>query len=167
MHRLFIGIDNGVTGTVGILGEGKPLFLETPIRKEQNYTKKKDVITRIDIRELTSVLRHASEGLRPDEVVVGMERPMFNPQRYNATVSAARAFEAQLCVIETLGFPLVYLDSREWQKELLPHGVSGPELKKASKDVASRLFPGLSDAISGHGDGDGLLIAEHMRRNNL
>lgn len=166
MHRLFIGIDNGVTGTIGILGESAPAFMETPVKKEQNYTKKKDLITRIDSVALRDIIAGAMQGLRPDEVIVGMERPMFNPERYNATVSAARAFEAQLCVIESLGLPLVYMDSREWQRELLPQGVSGSELKKASRDIASRLFPGLSEGISHHGDGDGILIAEHMRRRN-
>lgn len=167
MHRLFIGIDNGVTGTIGLIGEGAPVFIETPVKKEQNYTKKKDIITRIDVRAFRKILNDAMEGLRTDEVVVGMERPMFNPERYNATVSAARAFEAELCTIESMELPLVYLDSREWQKALLPQGVSGPELKKASKDVSSRLFPGLAEEIARHGDGDGLLIAEHMRRTGL
>ena len=52
MAKLYIGIDNGTSGTIGILGEHNNLFIETPIIKEQSYTKKKEMISRIDINRL-------------------------------------------------------------------------------------------------------------------
>ena len=165
MHRLFIGIDNGVTGTIGMVGENEPVFVEVPVKKEQNYTKKKDIITRIDICALSDILRDAAKDLRPDEVFIGIERPLINPKFFAATVSAARAFEAELCTIESLGFGFMFLDSKEWQKSLLPQGIKGSaEQKSESMDIACRLFPTLSEEIKKHKDGDGILIAEYLRR---
>lgn len=168
MHNIYIGIDNGVTGTIGILGKKAPMFVEIPTKKEQNYTKKKDLITRIDSVALAELLRNATEGCRPDEVFVAMERPLINPQRFSSTVSAARALESVLCTIEAMGFGYMYLDSKEWQRKLLPQGISGPaEQKKASLDIATRLFPSVAETIKKHKDGDGILIAEHIRREGL
>lgn len=163
---MFIGIDNGVTGTIGIVGENEPFFTEVPVKKEQNYTKRKDIITRIDVCAFADILRKAAEGLRPDEVFVGIERPMINPKFFASTVSAARAFEAELCTVESLGYGFMFLDSKEWQKSLLPQGVKGSsEQKSESMDIACRLFPSLGEQIRKHKDGDGILIAEHLRRN--
>jgi hypothetical protein len=98
--------------------------------------------------------------------MVVMERPMVNPTRFKATTSALRCFEAQLILIEHLGLAYCYVDSKDWQRELLPKGIKGAdEQKKASKDIGKRLFPQLADFK--HSDFDGLLIAEYARRKNL
>ena len=41
------------------------------------------------------------------------------------------------------------------------------ELKKASLDIASRMFPTHIDTIKKQKDGDGILIAEYARLKNL
>ena len=95
-----------------------------------------------------------------------MERPMVNPTRFKATTSALRCFEAELILIEHLGYAYCYVDSKYWQRELLPKGIKGAdEQKKASKDIGKRLFPQLADFK--HSDYDGILIAEYARRKNL
>lgn len=48
---------------------------------------------------------------------------------------------------------------------LLPKGISGEELKKASLDIGGRLFPQFKEY--NHPDRDSLLIAEYARRKNL
>jgi hypothetical protein len=48
---------------------------------------------------------------------------------------------------------------------MLPKGVAGEELKKASLDIGNRLFPMFTEFK--HPDRDGLLIAEYARRQNL
>ncbi len=88
--------------------------------------------------------------------------------RFQASVSAARSLEATLCVIEDLGIPHLYADSRQWQGALLPKGVQGaPELKKASMDIGLRLFPDQEKVIRKHKDADAILIAEWARREQL
>ena len=162
-HLVLVGVDNGVTGTIGVVGEGiEPKIYHTPVKKELNYTKKKDNITRLDANGFADILKQFDAK----DVMVVMERPMVNPTRFKATTSALRCFEAQLILIEHLGFAYCYVDSKDWQRELLPKGIKGAdEQKKASKDIGKRLFPQLADFK--HSDFDGLLIAEYARRKNL
>ena len=162
MSKIFVGIDNGVTATIGIVGDGiETRNLHTPVKKEQNYTKKKDNITRLEAKAFAEIFNQYD----PNDVTVVMERPMVNPTRFKATTSALRCFEAELVIIEYLGLRLIYVDSKDWQREMLPKGVSGDDLKKASLDIGNRLFPQFKDFK--HPDRDGLLIAEYARRKNL
>ena len=154
--KTYIGLDNGVTGTIGIIGEDGVQFLKVPVKKEQNYTKKKDNITRIDIDKFMDLLGK----YKPSETFILIERPMVNPQRFKATVSAVRCLEAELVSIEHLKIPFQYCDSKEWQKVLLPKGTD--DTKKASMDIGNRLFPQFKDFK--HPDRDGLLIAEYAKR---
>ena len=56
-HKVYIGIDNGVTGTIAWVGEGVcPGILETPVKSEQSYTREKKNITRIDAPMLEAAL---------------------------------------------------------------------------------------------------------------
>lgn len=168
-HKLYVGIDNGTTGSIAFLGEATtPRYMLTPVFKEQSYTKKKQEISRIDHVTLKKVIYGMLDGLSPEEVLVIMERPRINPMQFRTSISAARSLEATLCVIEDLGLPRMYCDSRDWQKELLPKGTTGtPELKKASMDIGRRLFPSQEGLIVRHKDADALLIAEWARRKGL
>lgn len=170
-HRVYIGIDNGVTGTLGLVGDGVPagpIMVETPVRSEQSYTKAKKNITRIDHEKLEALLDSVTNHLTfRHEAIAVIERPMVNPGRFMASCSALRSLEATLIVLERLGIPRMYIDSREWQKEMLPKGCTGPELKDASEDIGCRLFPELAKEIRHHRDADGLLIAEWARRRTL
>lgn len=170
-HKIYIGIDNGVTGTIGWVGENlAPGMIETPVIKEQSYTKEKKNITRINYQNVLNWLKEIIRGEEDpgSSVLVVIERPMINPMRFQASVSAARSLEATLIAIEQLGLPRMYVDSRQWQKKLLPNGCKGDELKKASMDIGLRLFPNLpNDPIKNHKDADSILIAEWARREGL
>lgn len=162
--RVVVGIDNGSSGSIGILREGKqPIFGPVPSKNEQSYTKKKQKITRIDFLALCNTLRDFTNGASRSIVII--ERPMINSLRFKASISGARALEAVLNAVETVGLPYQYIDSKEWQKALLPEGIKGPaELKLASLQIGTRLFPQVE---SKHKDRDGLLIAEFARRKGL
>jgi len=158
----YVGIDNGVTGSLAFLLNGTTQFLPTPVFKQQSYTKKKQQISRIDWTALVEILAPWKPGR------VFLERPFVNPHGFKATTSALRALEATLIAIETTGLSYQYVDSREWQKALLPAGIKGTaDLKRASADIGCRLFPEHSDAIRKHRDADSLLIAEWARRSGL
>lgn len=168
MKKIYIGIDNGTSGSIGIVREGaSSIFMETPVFKEQSYTKAKKNISRIASVKLREVLSSAVGDTSPSEVMVVMERPLVNPGRFIATMSALRALEATLVVVEGLGYPHMYVDSRDWQKKLLPKDAHGEELKSASHDIGIRLFPHLEEPIRKHGDADGILMAEWARREGL
>lgn len=162
--KVFIGIDNGVTGSIGVLYNHTSLMIRTPVFTQQSYTKKKQNISRIKTYDLTDFFLAHTEWCMPSDVFVGIERPMINSARFKASVSAARALEATLIVIEELGFGYQYIDSKEWQKSLLPQGVkTAPELKKASRDIGIRTYPHLKETIEKQGDADGLLIAHYLK----
>ena len=155
----FIGIDNGVSGSIAVLDEqGKVLRYEpTPIFRDLNYTKAKAWVNRIDTKLLSAYLQEYRDNCK-----VVIERPMTNPGRYKAVISGMRALEATLIVLEGNKMPYSFIDSKEWQKRLLPSGLKGQELKEASTMVCKRTFPDIE--IKKDGDGDSLLIAEYIRR---
>lgn len=151
--RAFIGVDNGISGSVGLIySDGTYEFFRTPIKSAQDYTKKKKMVNRVQHLELTKILSKAGEGS-----MVMIERPMINSTRFHASMSAIRAYEVTITVLESLGLPYEICDSKEWQKPLLPIGAKGDELKKASLDVGNRMFPNTKNIK--HPDCDGMLIA--------
>lgn len=163
MKRVYIGIDNGTSGTISVIGDDiETQIYHTPIKKEQNYTKAKKTISRLDCKKFLDIITQDKDA----EVVVVMERPLVNPTRFVATTTALRCFEAQLILVEMMKYRIIYIDSKEWQKEMLPKGVKGSdELKKLSLDIGNRLFPQFRDFK--HPDRDSLLICEFARRKNL
>lgn len=163
---IYIGIDNGVTGSVAMIADDFSYFYKTPVQKEQSYTKKKQSITRINYQGLYSLIESWKNDDQPIKAI--LERPMVNPGRFKNTASALRALESTLIVLENLSIPYQYIDSKEWQKVMLPKGIKRtPDLKKASVDIGCRLFPQYKELITKHKDADGLLIAEYARRARL
>lgn len=168
MSRPYLGIDNGVSGALGaILSDGGASWQPMPIRKELNYTKAKSWINRVDYERLFYTLRAWKEledsfGM---QFLVLLERPMVNPGRFQATVSALRCMEATLIAIEQVGLPYRYVDSREWQKVMLPSGLKGDELKKASVEVGRRMWPHLT--LPKGADFDSLLMAAWAKQVGL
>lgn len=156
--KAYIGIDNGVSGTIAILTDNETIFVKTPVKKEQDYTKAKKIITRVDVSALKELLAPFA-----NDAFILLERPLVNPNRFAATSSALRCHEAELTVIEMLGVPLQFIDSKEWQKALLPKGCD--DTKKASLDIGNRLFPQFREFK--HPDRDALLIAEYAKRKNF
>lgn len=156
--RVFIGIDNGVSGAVTIINENGfvHIHVNTPVKNHLNYTKKKAFINRVDFNELRDIL---FDNIANDTPFCMIERPMINPMRFNASISAIRCLEATEIILEELKIPYQFIDSKEWQKALLPSGLKKEELKRAANDVAKRLFPSLNIVNS-----DSVLIAEYCRR---
>ena len=158
---IYIGIDNGSTGSIGILDGDLSTMHLTPTKVELNYQKTSPkTIARIDGFNLEEILSHYSD--HPHRI--GLERPMVNPMHFHATCSAVRSHEATLITFEKLNMSFEYIDSKSWQKMLLPAVKGSRELKKASVQVGIRLFPHLEDIINKRGDADGILIAEYLRR---
>lgn len=164
MQKIYIGIDNGVSGTICIIDADNVkdiTFIHTPIKNQQDYTKKKKCINRVDFKTLYGIFNNYKDR----QVFVALERPMINAMRFNASISAARALESILILIEEFNYSYMFIDSKEWQKDLLPQGIKeSKELKKASLDVGNRLYPQFREF--NHPDRDGLLIAEYIKRKN-
>ena len=164
MSRMYIGIDNGVTGTVGVIYGDESWLFETPVKVEQSYTKAKNNISRIDMPKLLNSLNEIILHAKPESVMCLIERPMVNPTRFKASMSALRALESTVICLELMKIPFQYEDSKAWQRELLPKGSIKEQLKKDSIDIGLRLFPKHETLIRKHKDADGLLLAEYCRR---
>jgi hypothetical protein len=172
---ILIGIDNGVSGQIGVVyPNGDTILYHTPVMKLLHYTKAKQFFTRIDTPALETIFttilsRNEVLNNNLESAFILLERPMVNPMRFKATESALRSYEATLIVIERLKIGHRVIDSKEWQKKMLPEGLKGKELKKASLDVGKRTFPKID--FTGFDDADGLLLAWYgrtiMERNNL
>lgn len=163
MNKTYIGVDNGVTGTISIINSCEVFFSKMPVFNQQSYTKTKQSISRIDFSKLLQLIeeRAFSNSMELPCFAI-IERPMINSTRFKASISAARALECTLNLFESLGIGYMYIDSKEWQRELLPKGLQKEDLKKASLDIGNRLFPQFKD--NKHPDRDSLLIAEYGRR---
>lgn len=156
-----IGIDNGTTGSIGILTPSYCRFLETPSMKSV-LGKANREIRRIDHRQLVSLLRQIQRGFPGMEIRAYMERP-YTGKFVNAMLPGQRAFEAILVCLEQEGVSYTIVDSKTWQKALIAPEIKGSEaLKEASRKRGCELYPDLCDAINDHGDADGLLIAHHF-----
>lgn len=164
--KAYIGIDNGVSGSLACLPTyGTPAAVfKTPVLKVKDYQKAAKRISRIDFVRFRNLISQHVYVFPGDTAFALLERPMVNPLRFKASVSALRAHEATLVALESLGIAYDYIDSKAWQKMFLP-GVKGEALKSASLDVAKRLFP--STDFGKLKDGDALLIAEYARRKNM
>lgn len=165
MRDVYIGLDNGPSGSLGIIRTNpySVYFSGVPFVSGQDYTKDKKNISRIDKPVLVNILNEWVHF--GDTVFCYIERPMINPARFMASITAARALEACLIVMEELHIPFEVIDSKKWQKELLPSGTKGEaDLKQASFDIGLKLFPQLSKEIIKHNDADALLMAEFAKR---
>lgn len=161
MNKTYVGIDNGVTGSIGVITikgvDKRSAFIETPVIKVRDYTIEVQYCHRIDWRNLLENI--------PKDSIVALERPLVNPRTFVSSKSALRAFEATLIVLEMKDLEFIFIDSKKWQREFIGSNIIGHDnLKDASKKIGIELFPNHKTLIEKHGDADGLLIAEYICR---
>jgi hypothetical protein len=165
MKEFIIGIDNGPTGNFCILNlnDNKELYyFATPVKKEKSYTKKERYLNRLDHELLKSKLETI---VKNNKCKAYMERPMIQSARFFSSISSIRCLEAECLILEQLGIPYEFLDSRIWQKEILV-GIKGRDnLKLESKIVSSKLYPQFREQIKK--DGDAILIAHYYKQKLL
>lgn len=170
---VYVGVDNGVTGSIGVLHPKFSLFQATPVKTHRKYTIEEHYISRIDMRQLylffdESVPNALLQNNLPGDLSMHffLERPMTNPGRFAASISAARAWEVWLILIESYRLPYTVIDSKKWQKTLLGKA-RGSALKTASRELGVKLYPEHKKTITktNQSDADGLLIA-HWAMNN-
>ena len=149
-----IAIDNGVTGSIAMIGPDGVYFDEIPTM-EQLMGKAGKVVRRIDHKRL-------SGWLEVREPYAYVERPFTGgPMFINVSVLSARAHEAVSIVLEQLGIGYETVDSKPWQASMLGAIKGSPALKKASMLRGMQMFPAHAKAIRDHGDADSLLMAQY------
>jgi hypothetical protein len=140
-YPYIVALDNGTSANgVALFGPDNLVKYEKlPIKNELSYTKTEHHISRLDAPGFKKLL--SSWNLPKEQTLVIMERIMINPMRFRASISAARCLEAELVVIEELGYNIEYCDSKNWQHILLPDIKGSDELKKASLELGKKMFP--------------------------
>ena len=166
MAKTYLGIDNGTSGSIAIISSDGQLlnWHKTPSFPYTHYTQKGKFIGRLDRNAFREILMPYVDT----PVMVVLENPFINgsrPELINVSCVASRTDEATVIVLEDLMIPFQHIAAKTWQKDMLPSNMSEGETKKASRDVAKRLFPKFE--IPKGCDGDAILIAEWARRNNL
>lgn len=157
MHDYYIGIDNGVTGSIAIMSMTGAKIFRTPTYKVRDYQKEEKYIKRINVRKLLKELEKYSDK----SCKVTIERPMVNPKMFRSSVSALRAFEATILALEFCNLKYEVVDSKDWQKYILPNVKGRDNLKQESLVRGIKLYPELESQIRAIGDADSLLIAEY------
>jgi hypothetical protein len=168
--QITVGIDNGQSGSIGILGAGRCVFEKIPTQAYLHYGKKGTIGQRLNRGALESLLEEHLENLEDrgwqvaGRLHVFIERP-FSGKFMNAVLPAHRFFEATIIVMEDMfagaGLGYEVVDSGPWQKGVLGNVKGSAELKKASLLRGIQLYPQFKDIITKHGDADGLLMAHH------
>jgi hypothetical protein len=160
MNKTIIGIDNGTSGSYGIIGPDGVVFDIMPI-KDSLLGKAGKHIKRIDVTKLMDIFAH-NKG---KDTFAYVERP-FTGQFLNAVLPAQRSFEAVLIALELMRIGYEVVDSKTWQLPVLGQIKGSAELKKASMLRGCQMYPVHGAAIKEHGDADGLLIAHHYWQNS-
>ena len=188
MRTVYIGIDNGATGSIGIVSANYSNFFPTPVKSVPNYTKEVQMISRIDLPAIKAKLLEIQLEVAPDRLLADVtfraliERPFMSPVEtvttntgkkvptvnmmfFKASLNAHRSFEATIILMESMKIGYEVVDSKAWQKSMLGTGISGSKaLKEASKIKGIQLYPQHEVTILKHKDADGLLIAAFAQK---
>jgi len=148
---IFIGIDNGTTGTIGFYRNGVGQNYKMPTMQRDGFLQKEKKENRIDFLSLCDFIKNKTQGVPKEMIYLAIERPFQGANSFTSSI-ANRSFEAQRIAVELSGCDCAVVAASYWQKDLL--GSSGKKSKECARELADSLFP--ERKIK---DQDGLLIA--------
>ncbi len=162
-NRIYIGVDNGLSGGIAMLQNRKILELTTmPTIVGSNNRNE------YDIQEILKIL----EKHKKDATII-IEKAQAMPKL--GTVQAfsfGKLYGIMLGLVNALKMSYSIVHSRTWQKEMF-RDISSENTKQASVTVARQLYPEQSFLATKrskkmhHGLTDAVLIAEFGRRHSL
>lgn len=169
LNTVFIGIDNGSTGSIGLQEYSftgvrtRAVFMLTPVHMIQDYQKRAKRISQLRMAYLRKLFRKYKDE-QAWEIHIAMERP-FTGKFQSATVCAARIHQQYLDLFEFMKLPPPnIIDSGQWQKKFLPKGAKKDALKVTSAELGARRWPKYAAIMKTHKDADGMWISEWMRK---
>lgn len=159
---IIIGVDNGPSGSIGLIEMKSMMKLveyhKVPTVKYLNYQKSKvKHITRLDHVTFSYMIQGWLNRGKVNDLKILIERPVTN-KFLQSMISGARFMEAMLVCLEKFSLGYEIIDSKEWQKIMLPKFDKKTDTKKLSLEVAKKLYPNID--YTGFKDADGLLICE-------
>lgn len=181
---IFLGIDNGVTGAVGVInsepweiampGKASVKVYKTPVRKTLVGRRKVSVYeTSGMFGILESAVAHEDRAFCVLEHAQPMSRWVLDPttkkkvKRTEGVVSVARYIEGfgiWQGMLVAMQIPFEIVHPKVWQKTMLLNDTSRQHKKSDSVARANRLFPDLRLTPSRHNEADAVCMAEYARR---
>ncbi len=159
MNTVFIGIDPGLHGAIAAITPNRIELHDTPILSigtKRNY----------NASAMAMLLRSYKETY--PTLLVGLEWVHSMPgQGVASTFLFGESFGAWKGILASLCVPHQLISPQAWKRSMM---AGQPKEKDASRLVALRLFPEVSDRLQlkkDHGRADALLIAEYLRRQVL
>ena len=162
--NIIFGLDNGATGTISCITKYpdstyKIYFQKTPADNVLDYQQTIQYIARInwkklknwfeDIikREIKNYIKKYNFDEKDIKILVVLERPMINAERFKQSKNAARAFEATLIVLEMLNLEnnYVIIDSKKWQHHFFGKNTVLIDLKEASKNMGIEFLKSINE----------------------
>jgi len=155
---VFIGIDPGLQGAIGIIHDGQVEAFSMPTHRSG----RRKVLDESKITAL--LLRARARG----DVIAGIEEShAIRGQGITSTFSTGHGFGFMKGALAGLGIPYQIVNAKTWQRYFFQN-IRGQDTKTLSYQTASRLFPEieLTGPRGGIRDGkcDALLICEYVRR---
>lgn len=160
---IYIGIDPGMGGAVGVIDGDKLFVYDTPIMVVAGEKNKRmyDKVAMAHLLQPYSVLL----GPTRDQVLVVLESVHAMPkQGVTSSFSFGRGLGIWEGIIAALSLPLEMPSPQRWKKEIMAD--QGRE-KDAARYKAMSLFPAIADHLSrvkDDGRAEALLMAEYGRR---
>lgn len=179
--NIIFGLDNGSSGTIACIIPkiNKIFFQKTPAFETLDYTKQIQYISRINHFQLKKWFEKCIFFLKnvyknDIKVIVILQRPMVNPQRFKQSKSALRAYEATLIVLQLLNLDYIVIDSKQWQHYFFGKNTSQIDLKFESMKKGIEILQQynliqeqkniMQELMKKHGDADSLLMCEFAKR---
>ena len=177
---IIFGLDNGSSGTIAcIIPKIQTIFFQkTPALQTLDYTKQIQYISRINHIQLKKWFENCIFFLQSVQkndikVIVILQRPMVNPQRFKQSKSALRAYEATLIVLQLLNLDYIVIDSKQWQHYFFGKNTSQIDLKFESMKLGIEILQkynlaqeqkiNMQELMKKHGDADSLLMCEFAK----
>ncbi len=164
--KIFIGIDPGQTGAVGILYEGdtrKPEVYDLSASQGDNA---------VLLAELAD--RLLDEGTRRRDIHVCLEHVGAMPkQGVTSSFNFGKSFGVLLGALYVCGLGFTTATPAQWTAKMKDASFTGQarkDKKAASRDLARRLFPDLASSlkrVKDDGRAEALLIAAYCRETIL
>lgn len=166
---VYVGIDNGSTGSIGYMaGTYTSLLPMTEMCRRYTGNRKGtglelDPITFDDyIKQIQKVHGHIE--------MVAIEKPFTNPRNVMTMVAARGMFAAIQAILELNRVPYIVVGAQEWQKKFLNGAVTAEankgekETKLRSRILGSQRWPELANPIKRQKDADALWLALHAKQ---
>jgi crossover junction endodeoxyribonuclease RuvC len=164
--KLYCAIDPGLSGAVATLDEtGQLIFIQdTPIiTVHRGKTPKGNVKTRhLYLPAAMASILSDNQVEPPDSIIVGIESVHAMPgQGVTSMFSMGRGLGLWEGIVAALRLPVEMIEPMVWKRAM---GIPAGSDKRASVELALRLFPTAPIKRTQDGRADAVLLAEFLRR---